>query len=214
MLRDSFCFDVLDLGLVEYRQGFSLQQSIVADIRSGKKKSTLLLCEHTPVITLGRHAQKENILQSAGKVMAQGVDIVQCNRGGDVTLHLPGQLVVYPVFDFKLLGKDIHLFLRKLEQVVISLLKGFGLKAGRKEGLTGVWVGDRKIASIGIALSHWVAYHGLSLNVNCDLRLFSLIRPCGQDIIMTSMAVERAWRPLEMKNVKENIVTVFHKVYC
>lgn len=213
ILHDNFSFNVLDLGCVEYHYGLTLQRSLVDDIRFGRKESTVVLCEHNPVITLGRQAKKENILQSLDKVMARGVDIVKCNRAGDVTLHLPGQLVVYPIFDLKLLGKDIHLFLRNLEQTVIVLLQGFGIAAGRKEGLTGAWVGDRKIASMGIALSHWISSHGLSLNVNCDLRLFSLIRPCGRDIMVTSIAQELTQCPLEMNRVKENIVIAFREVF-
>lgn len=207
-------FDILDLGLIDYGQAFSLQQKLREDIRDNKKRSALLLCEHYPVITLGRSYRQENILKPQDEIKSLGVDIFCTDRGGNVTLHSPGQLVIYPVFDLCLFGRDINKFLRGLEEVAISLLADFGLLAKRKEGCAGVWIGDKKIASMGIAIRHWISTHGLSLNVNCDLSLFSLIRPCGQDIIMTSLARERRGNCcLSIPEIKRIIIDKFSKVF-
>lgn len=208
-----FVFDVLDLGLVDYGRCVSLQQSLSEDIFLSRKPSTLILCEHNPVITLGRQGSKNNILRPLDEIESRGISIASVNRGGDVTLHLPGQLVAYPVFDLRLLGRDISRFLRNLENAAVSLLKDYGIEAKNRQGLTGVWVGGKKIASIGIAISHWVSTHGLALNVACDLDLFSLIKPCGQDIIMTSMAEWAAPGTLKMDGMKKRLVDKFLEVF-
>lgn len=208
-----FSFKVMDLGLVDYETALSIQQELVRDISLGERISTLILCEHKPVITLGRLADKNNILGPEQEFKARAIAIKNTTRGGDVTLHMPGQLVAYPIFDLRLLDKDIHSFLRSLERAVILLLRGYGIEAEAKEGLTGVWVGNRKIASIGIAVSRWITYHGLSINVNCNLGLFSLIRPCGQDIMMTAMAEEGASAMPDMDKIKRCLVDKFREVF-
>ena len=208
-----FDFEVLDLGLIDYQKGLSLQQDLLKEIASGKRKSVLTFCEHNPVITLGRSAKKENVLKPDEQLRSLGVEVIHTNRGGDVTLHLPGQLVVYPVFDLRCLGRDIGLFLRNMEKAVIAMLKAYRIKALVKEGSTGVWVEQKKIASIGIAVRNWVSYHGLSLNVNCNLDLFSLIRPCGQDIMMTSMARFLSPDDLNINEVKRRLTNSFRQEF-
>lgn len=208
-----FDFEVLDLGLIAYQDGFSLQQDLVNEITSGKRKGVLIFCEHSPVITLGRSAKKENVLKPGEQLKSLGIEVVAANRGGDVTLHLPGQLVVYPVFNLRYLGRDIGLFLRNIEKAVISVLKDYRIKAAALEGSTGVWVEQKKIASIGIAVKNWVAYHGVSLNINCNLDLFSLIRPCGQDIIMTSMARFIHFNDLNVSEIKIKLADKFKQVF-
>ena len=165
------------------------------------------------MITLGRQAKKENIIKSQAELMAKGIKIANTNRGGDVTLHLPGQLIIYPIFDLRRLGRDIRLFLRNLEEAVILLLEDYGIGARRQDGLTGVWVGARKIASIGIAINNWVTSHGLSLNVDCPLDFFSLIKPCGQDIMMTSMAQLKELNSLKMEEVRERVIEKFKLLF-
>lgn len=207
-------FSTLDLGLVDYETSLSIQRELARDISFGKRASTLLLCEHNPVITLGRLADKNNILGPADEFKARGIAIKNTTRGGDVTLHLPGQLVAYPVFDLRLLGRDLHCFLRGLERAAVLLLRGYGIGAETKSGFTGVWSGNKKIASIGIAVSRWIAYHGMSINVDCDLDLFSLIRPCGQDIMMTSILNENAADVPDMEIVKKRVADKFCEVFC
>jgi lipoate-protein ligase B len=206
-------FGVLDLGLIDYEAAFCLQQEIVRDIFLGSRQSVLLLCEHYPVITLGRLADKRNILRPQEEIKAKGIAIRQINRGGDATLHLPGQLVVYPIFDLRTIGRDIGRFLRNLEKTAILLLQDYDIAAYSKPNSAGVWVNDKKIASIGIALSRWITYHGMSLNINCNLNFFSLIRPCGKGIMMTSMAIEKTGSTLDINEIKSRIVDKFCEVF-
>ena len=179
---------VLDLGTIEYREAFALQKRIVNQVISGEAPNTLITCEHPHVITLARHSKKDNILASQSQLHKFGVEICSTDRGGDVTYHGPGQIVLYPIFDLRQGKKDLHLYLRNLEQCIINVLRdNFGLNAYRKTGLTGVWVGPYKVASIGIGIRNWVAYHGLALNVKADKQYFSLIKPCGMDIAVASI---------------------------
>ena len=212
-MSSKFDFEVLDLGLVDYQKGLSLQRDLLKEIASGKRKSVLIFCEHNPVITLGRSAKKENVLKPDEQLKSLGVEVVHTNRGGDVTLHLPGQLVVYPIFDLRCLGRDIGLFLRNMERAVIAMLKAYRIKAVDLEGSTGVWVDQKKIASIGIAVRNWVSYHGLSLNVSCNLDLFSLIRSCGQDIMMTSMARFLSPGDFSINEVKSRLRDKFKQIF-
>lgn len=206
-------FDVLDLGLCDYREYLKLQQELFKTVVLGNSRSILVFCEHSPVITLGRAGKRENILRKNEELKIRGIEVVNINRGGDVTLHLPGQLVVYPIFDLHAFGKDIRNFLRNLEEAAILLLEDCGIRARRRASLgAGVWVGKKKIASIGIAISRWVTNHGLGLNINCDLDLFSLIRPCGQDIMMTSMS-ELGCFDIKMPEIKTAIASKFDKVF-
>jgi lipoyl(octanoyl) transferase len=179
---------LLDLGLIEYQKALTLQKTIVAEVISKKTPNTLILCEHPHVITFGRRAKHENLLASKDDLQRMGVKVSYVDRGGDVTYHGPGQVLLYPIFDLRSQTKDLHLYLRKLEEVVIrSLKENFTLNACRKKGITGVCVGPYKVASIGIGVRHWVTYHGLALNVKARKDFFKLIRPCGRDVPMASI---------------------------
>lgn len=138
-------------------------------------------------LTLGRSAHRQNIIASPHELLFRGVKLISADRGGDVTLHAPGQLVAYPVMDLKTMGRDLGVYLQKLEQTCVDFLLDFGIVAQGDEDRRGVWVGRCKIASIGIGVSRWVTYHGVGLNVSTDLGLFRLIRPCGLDVAMTSV---------------------------
>lgn len=176
-----------DLGLIGYEKAYEIQKRCLEEVASGGTQR-LLLCEHPPVITLGRLAERGNIFLSDTELAAKGFELYTVDRGGDVTLHAPGQMVVYPILDLKRLGGDLRAYLRKLEQVAIDLLSSFGIVAHRISGKTGVWVGENKIASVGIGVKKWISCHGLALNVNTDLTSFSVMRPCGMDVGMTSLA--------------------------
>ena len=181
-------FKVLDLGLVDFSKALDLQQETFEAIKENTGQSALLICRHQPVITLGSHANRNNILATEEELKQQGIPVIKTNRGGDVTYHGPGQITVYPVFDLNSFKRDIHLFLRNLEQVVIDFLGDFAVKGERILGLTGVWVGESKISSIGICIRHWITYHGVSINIkNNDLDNFKAIRPCGLDLPVTSL---------------------------
>jgi lipoyl(octanoyl) transferase len=184
------------LGCMPYAQSLALQEARVADVRAGRADDALLLLEHPPVITLGRRARRENLLQSPDALAERGVELHEIARGGDVTWHGPGQLVGYTIMDLRARGRpDLHRFLRDLESGLIDALEKLGLAAEARAGMTGVFVAPstppRKIACIGVGLRGWVTWHGFALNVEPELAGFDAIVPCGlQGVEMTSLARE------------------------
>ena len=172
--------EVRELGRVDYEDGLALQRRLVHQRRAGEVGDQLLLLEHPPVITRGSSSQDEHILLSADALAERRVAVYEAGRGGDVTYHGPGQLVGYPILDLKPDRRDLHAYLRSLEEVLIRLLADFGLQADREAGFTGVWVGGEKVAALGIRVSSgWITSHGLALNVEPDLADFEMIVPCG-----------------------------------
>lgn len=165
---------------MDYEPAFTLQRQCVGALRSsGKDTAALILIEHPPVLTIGRTGTNRNILASDSQLAEAGVTVYKTNRGGDVTYHGPGQIVGYPILPLKFHGKDVHRYLRALETVLISTLADYTIPACRREGLTGVWTQTGKIVSIGVAISHWITYHGFAFNVNPNMEHFRLIHPCG-----------------------------------
>jgi lipoate-protein ligase B len=172
----------------------------------------LVLLEHPAVITLGRNSNDNNLVWTQTELDSAGIDCVSSRRGGDVTLHAPGQLVGYPIVDLNYYQRDLHKFLRDLEAVLIATLRDFKLAGKRQPGKTGVWIDERKIASIGIAVQRWISYHGFALNVNNDLSSFEAIVPCGlQGVSMTSMQQERD-KTLDMRDVTESLIFHFGRI--
>mgnify|MGYP005848816317 CR=1 FL=1 len=168
------------LGSIDYTSAWELQRRLVQQRREGTIPDTLLLLEHIPpVITLGRATQREHLLVTREQLQGLGIQLVETDRGGDITYHGPGQLVGYPILDLREHGRDVHRYLRRLEEAIIQALRHFGIEAHRKEGLTGVWVGEGKVAAIGIKVSHWMTMHGFALNICPNLSHFDLIVPCG-----------------------------------
>lgn len=203
-------YEVRDLGLIDYAAAYGIQKESVARVLAGGAQ-VLFLCEHPAVITLGRLAQEANILNLEA-INRQGIGVVPTDRGGDVTLHAPGQLVVYPILNLAQSHRDLRLYMHKLEQVAIALLKSFGIVASRIFGKTGVFVGQDKIASLGIGVRKWVTFHGLGINVNTDLKLFDLIKPCGLDVRMISIARIKG-EAVEIREVKKMLVECFRKEF-
>ena len=181
---------VLRLGRIGYQAALDIQLRIVERMKATEPDdAVLLLLEHEPVVTIGRSGSADNLLVSPDELARRGVELHESRRGGDITYHGPGQLVGYPIVRLAAAGRDVHRFLRGVEAVLIAALGRFGIEARRVEGLTGVWVGDAKIAAIGIAFTRWISYHGFALNVATDLSAFDLIVPCGiADKPVTSMA--------------------------
>lgn len=168
------------LGTVGYDEALAFQRGLVDGfVRVPRDAGALIMLEHSSVLTIGRSGTEENVLVSKDRLAAAGVELRETNRGGDVTYHGPGQIVGYPIVPLEYHGKDIHKYLRQLESVIMAALWEYGIKAERKEGYTGVWTPQGKIASIGVAVSHWITYHGFALNVAPNMEHFRLIHPCG-----------------------------------
>ena len=205
---------VLPLGLLPYTAALTLQRSVARGRISGEvTEDVLLLLEHPPVVTLGRSSKEKHLVASPELLRARGVELHEVERGGDVTFHGPGQLVGYPIIDLKRHKHDLHWYLRQVEEALIRALGELGIAAERKAGLTGVWTGARKIASIGVHARDWVTWHGFALNVSTDLSYFELIVPCGIDgVVMTSMARELG-TPVDMVSVEDAVVRAFASVF-
>lgn len=202
---------IIDLGILKHQEAYAIQQATVRKVIEGGSH-TLIFCEHPPVLTLGRLATEENFLYSKNEILQKGVEVLRIDRGGEVTFHGPGQLVIYPIFHLERFGKDLKLYLHKLEQVTIDLLCNFGIVADRILGQRGIWVKGDKIASIGVGVRKWVAFHGMAINVNTDLKYFSLIKPCGLDVNMTSLARLKG-TDVSMDKVKKEAIKAFREVF-
>lgn len=198
------------LGLLPYAEGLELQSDLVQKRRGGQIPDQLLLLEHPHVITLGTNAKTNHILLGESERRLLGIEVHETGRGGDVTYHGPGQLVGYPILDLKPERCDLHRYVRDLESVLIWTLEEYDIDAGRKEGMTGVWVGDEKIAAIGIRVSSgWITSHGFALNVTTDLAYFDAIVPCGIEAHGVT-AIERIVdRPVSVEEVAERVSTHF-----
>ncbi len=232
--RPQHNLQVTDLGRMAYAQALDLQTKAVEQIKLARQSSPLndqgsgaggvpdgppapssasdklLLVEHDPpVITIGRGGDSGNLLVSPEALRSRGFDVHESSRGGDVTYHGPGQMVAYPILDLNRHGRDVHQYLRKLEQTIIDLLATWDIAAGRDPAYTGVWVGREKVCAIGVAITRWVSYHGLALNVSTDLDHFALIVPCGiRDRGVTSLA-RRLGQPPDMAEVHQRFLDCF-----
>ncbi|MEQ9618673.1 MAG: lipoyl(octanoyl) transferase LipB [Deltaproteobacteria bacterium] len=208
-------FKVYKLGLVPYAEALRFQMTLLEKRRNGEIEDTLLLLEHPPTFTTGRGGDMKNLLAAESYLKKAGIHFEVISRGGDITFHGPGQLVGYPVMDLNDMGRDIHKYLRNLEEVIILTLRNYGIESRRIEGVTGVWVKWHKIASIGVGVKRWITYHGFALNVNTDLSYFDMIVPCGiQDVKMTTIQRWLASKvEIDMAQVEENIVQAFSQVF-
>jgi lipoyl(octanoyl) transferase len=184
--------EVIRLGRVRYASAMEVMEARVADRLANRVPDTLYLLEHEPVFTLGRRAERANVLASAEQLEQLGIEVVETGRGGDVTYHGPGQIVGYPVIDLNPDRKDVRKYVRGLEEVMIRTCARYGIEAGRVDGLIGTWIeGRRKIGAIGVRISRWVTSHGFAFNVASALEGFGLIVPCGiTDRGVTSLSLE------------------------
>jgi lipoyl(octanoyl) transferase len=206
--------EVRRLGTVPYQEAVDLQARLVDDRKAGRIPDQLLLLQHPPVITLGvktRH-DRSHLLETPEALAKRGVDLFETGRGGDVTYHGPGQLVGYPIVDLRPDRCDVHQYVRDLEETLIRTVARFGVAAHRVAGLTGVWVGDEKIAAIGVRIAGWVTSHGFALNVSTNLDHFSLIVPCG--IVGRGVtSLERLVGPVPMALVESAVIDEFGAVF-
>lgn len=217
--------DVEDWGRIEYEKAWKRQsvyhKGLIDQKRSGHSEgfnNTLVICEHAPVYTLGKSGSPEHLIWTEEQRASRGVTYFKINRGGDITYHGPGQLVVYPIFDLDQFFRDVHLYVRKLEEVIIRLLASYDIEAVRIADYTGVWIKgqpDRKVCAIGVHLSRWVSMHGLALNVSTDLSYFAGIVPCGineENKVVTSMENELGEQP-DLSEVKERTIRLFQEIF-
>ena len=199
-------FIVKDLGLCDYNEALLSQKNTRNQLIKNSGKNTLFLLEHNHTYTLGKNGNPNNILN-------KNCELFETDRGGDVTYHSPGQLVGYPIIDLKTMGLGIRSYVSNIEQVLIHVLYDYGINASIKPGLTGVWIQDRKIASIGIRVSRWVTTHGFALNVNTDMNYFSNIISCGIDnVLMTSMEQELG-QEIPMDEIKKSTINHFNDIF-
>ena len=200
---------VKDLGIRSYKEVWDLQKDFQKKRIEKRLDDTLILVEHEPVYTLGKNANKNHLLQSRDR----SINVYDIERGGDITFHGPGQLVGYPIIDLSYYRRSVSWYMRRLEQLAIDVLKDFGISASRIKGLTGVWVGEEKIAAQGVRISRWVTMHGFSLNVNPDLSFYDGIIPCGIfDHGITSME-ELLGSAQDMDDVKAMVVEKFNNLF-
>ena len=202
-----------DLGFIEYKEAWELQKGIHSKRVLGEVQDFLFLLEHPNTYTLGKTAHKENLTGSETYLKENHISVYDIDRGGDITYHGPGQIVGYPIIDLNDWKKDTHKYLRALEEVIIKTCEEYSLKCERNQKHTGVWIGDRKIAAIGIKVSRWITMHGFAFNVNTDLNLFNGIIPCGiRDKAVTSIQKELN-RKIEIQEVKEKLLANFNEIF-
>ncbi len=205
--------NIVKLGITDYNQAHELQKRLMREHIEGRGTNTLLLLQHNPVITIGRSGGKNNILVSEAALAKAGIQVCEIERGGDVTYHGPGQLTGYPIIDLRGFKKDAHWYLRQLEEVVIRVLAEYGIVGERVDDYTGVWVGNEKIAAIGVAIRRWITYHGFAFNVHPDLSHFGMITPCGiTDKGITSLEKLLGCKT-DMEEVTDRTVSAFAEVF-
>jgi lipoyl(octanoyl) transferase len=203
------------LGTVPYATALEMQRDLARRRITGEiDEDVLLLLEHPPVVTLGRTTKEAHLISSPERLHARGVEVCEVERGGDVTFHGPGQLVGYPIFDLKRHRRDLHWYLRQVEEALIVALAEIGIVAMRHGGYTGVWTRGRKIASIGVHARDWVTWHGFALNVTTDLSFLDLIIPCGiPDVQMTSAVRELGGAAMTMDRMSDAVSRAFGEVF-
>jgi lipoate-protein ligase B len=203
----------VDLGSIEYNRCWALQRTIAEKRAAGAVPDILLALQHPPVLTLGAGFHESNLLLSKEQYAERGIELIRTDRGGDVTFHGPNQLVLYPIFNIKELGRDVHTWLRDLEQCVIEICKTFGIAAKRFPPHTGVWSGNRKLAAIGVKISRWISVHGIAVNCDNDLSPFDLIVPCGiVGFGVTSLSVE-SHKQITVQQALPAAVAAFENVF-
>jgi lipoyl(octanoyl) transferase len=204
---------VTNLGRTRYSETWELQRKLVELRTEDRIDDVLLFTEHEHVYTIGKGGDENHLLASEQELSTDGVEVFRIDRGGDITYHGPGQVVGYPILDLNGYFLDIHRYLRSLEEVMIQSLGQFGIRAGREEGMTGVWAGGEKIAAIGVRVSRWRTMHGFALNVNTDLTRFGRIIPCGIFHKGVTSMEKMLGREIPLQEVEDSLTASFSRVF-
>ncbi|MHC5199083.1 MAG: lipoyl(octanoyl) transferase LipB [Planctomycetota bacterium] len=197
--------DIIDLGTKPYAEVLDLQLDLCQKRQTDEIDNTVLIVEHPAVISLGARKSENKLLADEGLIREQGIELVRVGRGGGTTAHNPGQLVFYPIIKLKSLKLDVTEYIRSLEQVGIELLQWIGVQSGRRKGFPGLWIGQKKIAAIGVQLKKWVSFHGMAININNDLSIFEHIVPCGLDDVVITSVEKETGKPADMEAVKNEL---------
>ena len=206
--------NIIDLGLVDYINAWDIQKDFQKQVQNERNGSFLIVCQHPTVITMGKNGTYENLKLSVNDLKIKNIEVIDVNRGGDVTLHNPEQLVAYPIFDLSSFKEDLHWFLRSLENVIINTVKSFGIESGRVQGLTGVWVeNERKICAMGLHCSKWVTSHGIALNINNNISEFDYIIPCGIEHKKVTSISQEIGTKLDFKSVEKVFLEEIEKEF-
>lgn len=206
--------EIRDFGLADYREVLRVQQQLCDQRREGRIPDTVLLVEHPPVITLGARQGRNKLLVGREYLQRKEIDIISIRRGGGTTAHNPGQLVFYPILHLPQLRLGISEYIRELEAIGAVLLGLLGVSSSSRKGLPGLWVGERKIASIGVRVSRMTTYHGMAINIQNDLGIFDLIVPCGLENVTMTSVLRETGRRHPMNQVKENLTQLLREHFC
>jgi lipoate-protein ligase B len=204
----------INLEQIKYQKVWEIQKRLVELRYLSKIPDSIIVCEHDPVITMGRGTDRKNLLVTKESLQKKNIDLFEIERGGDITFHGPGQAILYQIIDLRNRDKDTHKYLRDLEKVVINALGKLGLEAGIKKGLTGIWVNDFKVGAIGVAVSKWITYHGLALNVNTDLDYFKLINPCGITEYPVGSISRLLKKTINIEDINKLLINTFFKYFA
>lgn len=202
---------IQDLGLADYREVLALQEELNEKRRDGQVGDTVLIVEHPPVITLGARKSANRLLIDTDALSERGIDLVEIRRGGGTTLHNPGQLVFYPILHLQQLGLGVSEYVRTLEAIGIELLETLGVSSERHKGYPGLWIDEKKIASIGVRVSRFVTRHGMAINIDNDLSLFDLMVPCGLDGVEMTSVKKETGRLQDMKVIKTQLTALLRR---
>ena len=199
---------IIDHGLVDYAQALQLQLQLLKDRQNDKIGNTILLLEHPAIITLGARKSENKLITTERYLLSQKIMLESAGRGGGTTAHNPGQIVLYPIIKLKSLGLGVNEYVRSLEAVGIGLLKRVGVESTRRKGLPGLWVGEKKIASIGVQVKKWTTIHGMAINICNDLSIFENIVPCGLDGVEMTSVLKETSKQWDMSRIKEMLAEI------
>ncbi len=206
-------FDIIDCGIKNYSAILSMQEQALAELQTEGDGERIFIVEHEPVITLGVRTEKNKLLKDSGIIKKSGIEIVPIRRGGGSTAHNPGQLVIYPIINLKHHNLGVSDYVHLLEKMGIEFLETLGVKSETKNGFPGLWVGELKIASIGVQIKKWVTFHGIAININNDLSIFDFIVPCGLDNVTMTSAEKELGRKIDIGETKKTLKTILLRYF-